>query len=496
MLLDKDISTNNKVLYKIILITIFIHLNMVTLRNILKSSNTNYYSRFKHIESSVISIISNSRIFFPKYTNHDLKHLQNVEENIDNMLTEEVKKDLSNEEIFCLLSATWLHDIGMIPVNDEKEIYGNKTPNERNEYSDKVRSVHNIRSKCYVENKKEELNLDDFEADIIGKICKGHRQVDLAEYSDTYSKTKVRLSSLSAILRLADELDVTYKRENILSEEGIDEETKEEHYKIHKLVRTPIFDYENQIINIISIAYVDKDKKLLNGDKNKIQGELDDINSYLKKIGIDFNNVEIKCTMDKKYIKKKIILSITSENDIYSTIDEWIDKEDIDNCLEELRCDKIIKKKDGKYVLTNNIKLFKEIYKMFLNEWMEDFFFTEYVENMIKNTFNQMKENFGCNWTTEEQNLRIEMIKNTPTAFYLLLFADESLNNPLFDISANQNGNLLFDSVLSLGLFNDMYHYRNHFDFENFNEKYNKFKLFDENEVNECIVFCESLNGE
>ena len=54
--------------------------------------------------------------------------------------------------------------------------------------------------------------------------------------------------------------------------------------------------------------------------------------------------------MDKKYIKKKIILSITSENDIYSTIDEWIDKEDIDNCLEELRCDKIIKKKDGKYV--------------------------------------------------------------------------------------------------------------------------------------------------
>ena len=45
---------------------------------------------------------------------------------------------------------------------------------------------------------------------------------------------------------------------------------------------------------------MDKDKKLLPGDKNKIQGELDDINPYLKKIGIEFNNVEIKCTMDKK----------------------------------------------------------------------------------------------------------------------------------------------------------------------------------------------------
>ena len=468
---------------------------MVTLRNILKSSNTNYYSRFEHIESSAISIISNSRIFFPKYTNHDLKHLKNVEENIDNMLTEEVKKELSAEEIFCLLSATWLHDIGMIPVNDEKEIYGNKSPNERDEYSVKVRSVHNIRSKCYVENKKEELGLDDFEADLIGKICKGHRQVDLGEYQDTYSKTKVRLSSLSAILRLADELDVTYKRDNILSEEGVDEETKDEHYRIHKLVRVPIFDYENRAINIVSIAYIDKDKKLLMDVKNEIQRKLDDINPYLKKIGIDFDTVEINCIMDKNYIKKKIILSIACKNDICSNKDEWISKNDIYNCLEELRCDKIIAKKDGKYILTDNIDLFKEIYKMFLKEGMEDFFFTEYVVNMIKNSFNRMEENFGCNWTTEEQNLRIEMIMNTPTAFYLLLFADESLNNPLFDISANQNGNLMFDSVLTLGLFNDMYHYRNHFDFENFNEKYNKLKLFDENEVDECIVFCESLRG-
>lgn len=65
---------------------------MITLRKILKSSDSDYYSRFKEIESSVISVMSNSRFFFPTYTNHDFKHLTNIENIINDMLTEEIKK--------------------------------------------------------------------------------------------------------------------------------------------------------------------------------------------------------------------------------------------------------------------------------------------------------------------------------------------------------------------------------------------------------------------
>ena len=135
---------------------------MITLRKILKSSDSDYYARFKEIESSVISVMSNSRFFFPTYTNHDFKHLTNIENIINDMLTEEIKKDLSDEEIFCLLSAAWLHDIGMIPVNNEKDEYDSMTLEERKIFAEKVRLNHNIRSKCYVENHKEELKLDDF----------------------------------------------------------------------------------------------------------------------------------------------------------------------------------------------------------------------------------------------------------------------------------------------------------------------------------------------
>ena len=235
---------------------------MTTLRKILKSSDSDYYARFKEIESSVISVMSNTRFFFPTYTNHDFKHLTNVEDIMNKMLSEEVKQDLSDEEIFCLLSATWLHDIGMIPVNNEKDEYESKTFEERKLFAKKVRFNHNIRSKCYVENHKEELNLDDFEADIIGNICKGHRQVDLGKYEDIHSKTKVRLASLSAILRLADECDVSHNRETTLSQEGVDEETIEEHYRIHELVRTPVFDHENRVVKIVGIGHVEKDKNL------------------------------------------------------------------------------------------------------------------------------------------------------------------------------------------------------------------------------------------
>lgn len=459
---------------------------MTSLRNLLKSSNSDYYSRFNHIRSEVTSIMSNSRIFFPTYTNHDFKHLTNVEDIIDKILSDEVKKELSDEEIFCLLSAAWLHDIGMIPVNDEKEEYENMSSDERKEYSMKVRDHHNIRSKNYVENNKEKLNIDDFEADIIGNICKGHRQVDLGKYSDTYSKTKIQLPSLSAILRLADECDVAYNRESTLSEEGVNDKTKEEHYRIHKLVRTPVFD--NETVKLVSIAYSDKDKKLLEDKKDKIQGELDEVSAYLKKIGIDFKKVELDCRMDKEYVKKRIILSIINDNDPYSNDDEWINDDDINNCLEELMCDKKVLK-DEKYELTDDMNLFKEMYRMFLDEWMEKFFFTEYVETIITNSIWDIENKFKAKFNEKERNVRISLLKNSPTALYMLLFVDEIINYPSFNISSHQDGKLLFDSMISLGIFNDIHRYTDNIKFENLVNNIKKLKFYDIEEIEEKINF-------
>ena len=463
---------------------------MIALREILKSSDSDYYGRFQEIESSVISVMSNTRFFFPTYTNHDFKHLNNVEDIINSMLTEEVKEDLSDEEIFCLLSATWLHDIGMIPVNNEKEEYDNKMPEERKQFAKNVRFEHHIRSKCYIENHKEKLNLDDFEADIIGNICKGHRQVDLGKYEDVHSKTKVRLASLSAILRLADECDVSHNRETTLSQEGVDEETLEEHYKIHELVRTPVFDHENKIVKIVAIGHVDKDKSLLIRCRNNIQSKLDDIIPYLKKIGVDFNKIELDCRMDKNYIKKKIILSIINDEDICSNVDnEWIHESDIVNCLEELKCDKKILENNNEYSLTEDIELFKEIFKMFLDEWMADFFFTEYVEDIIEKSIYDIEKKFRAKFDSEERRIRINLLKNYPTAIYILLFIDEIINYPSFNLNSLQDGELLFDSIISMGMFNDIHRYSDNIHFENIYDDFKNLKFYDNEEVKNKINF-------
>ncbi len=486
---------NNKSISKFKITIINIGEYMVTLRKILKSSNSDYYARFKEIESSVISVMSNSRFFFPTYTNHDFKHLTNVENIINDMLSEEIKQDLSDEEIFCLLSAAWLHDIGMIPVNNEKDEYDSMTLEERKIFAEKVRLNHNIRSKCYVENHKEELKLDDFEADIIGKICKGHRQVDLGKYEDVHSKTNVRLASLSAILRLADECDVSYNRETTLSQEGVDGEILEEHYRIHELVKTPVFDHENRVVNIVAISHVDKDKDLLIGRKKKIQDELDSIIPYLKKIGVDFNNIELDCRMDKKYIKKKIILSILHDEDIYFSVDsDWIHKNDITNCVEELKCDKKVLEENNKYCLTEDIELFKEIFKMFLNEWMDEFFFTKHVETMIEKSIYDIEKKFSAQFNREERKIRINLLKNYPTAFYILLFVDEIIKYPSFNISGLQDGELLFDSIISMGMFNDIHRYSDNIHFENIYEDFKNLKFYDNNEVEKKINFYKTYS--
>ena len=70
--------------------------------------------------------------------------------------------------------------------------------------------------------------------------------------------------------------------------------------------------------------------------------------------------------MDKEYVKKRIILSIINDDNPYSNDDKWISDDDIDNSLEELMCDKKVLKNET-YELTEDMDLFKEIYRMFLN---------------------------------------------------------------------------------------------------------------------------------
>lgn len=207
---------------------------MINLRTLLKSDY--YSSRFKKIEGLAKELTPKTNILFPKYTNHDIIHLCNVEDNINNIIPDEIKNSFSEEEIFCLLSAVYFHDIGMIPFDEELLDFKNNSNEDNEKLENNIRENHNFRSAEYIKKHREDLGINELEAEAISNICKGHRG-SFVDFKDINSSSKIRVSILAAILRLGDECDITERRGSPLSEEGIDKYTIKEHYKIFSLVK-------------------------------------------------------------------------------------------------------------------------------------------------------------------------------------------------------------------------------------------------------------------
>lgn len=464
------------------------------LRNILQSRNSEYYSKFIHIEDNAKKIMPNSRVFFPTFTNHDIAHLESVEKIIDTLLEEEHTNVLSDEEIFCLLSSVWLHDIGMIPINNEKQEFERKTKEEREEFSDEVRENHHKRSNHYIRQHKDELHLTELESKAIGNICKGHRSIDLNDLNDIYSKTDIHVGPLSALLRLADECDISEDRESSLSNEGIEDNVLQEHYKIHNIVHSVQCNHDSNNILIKAQISEEKDIQILSDRKDKIYDELLNVKPFLRKIGIYLDDIELKTTFNSIMLRKMIILAIVQNKDINTLIDDYLTQDDIEDELEELIISEIVIA--NHLNLTNDVGHFKKIFKLFSGRDMKKFFFTDYVKKMIPKCFREIENNFNVDLELNDEPLRIKILMNSPTALHFLLFMDEIVKTPNFNISSNQNGVLMFDSILAFGLFNDMYHYANKIDFKLIEQVLKEFKFFDEEYVLSRVRGCKLLGDD
>lgn len=291
---------------------------MNQLRDRIKSKD--YLSRLENIEQIVGNIAGKTRILFPKYTNHGVDHLKNVERHANNIIPDDIKGKLSEEEVFCLLCGIWLHDIGMVPIDEEIDIYENKSTEERELYRVAIRDVHHVRSENYITKNHDELGLNKLEAKIIGKIAKSHRKIKLDELEKVmYNGKLIDIAALGAIVRLADECDISKNRETALSSEGIDEDTREKHYFIHDLVNDVWIDHENQTIYLSCIVENENELKPIKETQNEIQEKLNQTKNYLKNLGIKLNSVKLDIH-DEKLHEKEIICKLANNN---FNIEEW-----------------------------------------------------------------------------------------------------------------------------------------------------------------------------
>jgi|GEM_PF-3536876 len=190
-----------------------------------------------------------------QFTDHTVEHSERVIQNL-NALTYDMMgtgKRLCPHEVFYLLAAVYLHDVGMqMQRRDGSQIllekYGEETLNSVDDrpFREIIRDHHALVSaEMIVNSARDPETYYDFkvpveDAGYIASIAKGHgldvEALNTGEYADTpVGSDTIRLRLLAALLRLADELDVDRRRVNLelLKTEVVEPESQLHWWKHH-----------------------------------------------------------------------------------------------------------------------------------------------------------------------------------------------------------------------------------------------------------------------
>lgn len=178
-----------------------------------------YTPKLSIIEQEAEKIWAKGELYHIYYTLHGIDHSNNIIIILEKLVDGLNPGDNLNEtEVFCLLSAAYLHDAGMqCKHSDDVKRAVQISELKKRPYSvqDLIREEHHLRSGRYIKEHAKDLKLDHVEAECIKLISEGHRKtkLDSKEYDDLPIGFKpVRIRLLAALLRLADELDISYTR--------------------------------------------------------------------------------------------------------------------------------------------------------------------------------------------------------------------------------------------------------------------------------------------
>ncbi|KIC00747.1 hypothetical protein OA88_17670 [Flavobacterium sp. JRM] len=200
---------------------------MNSLEKKLKELNPNLFGKLGETKEEVKLLLNQYIKNFSDYTDHSMHHTEKVFEIVSEILTMDEIENLNDDEIYILSMASYLHDIGMcIPEDKIKEIADTEELVRERELHPEIsrekylRDNHHTLSKKFILEEWENLKIPNEKyAEAIGLVSEGHRVVDIGN-PDVYKpkftvksgRDFVCLPYLAAILRIADELDITNVR--------------------------------------------------------------------------------------------------------------------------------------------------------------------------------------------------------------------------------------------------------------------------------------------
>ena len=191
----------------------------------LKELDPVLHARFTDTVFALQQILSNYQLIFPLFTDHTELHSLNIIEFCNKLIGDQIDK-LNADEIYCILMGCYFHDTGMgISKNDFDEFskkidFGNYfATHDKDNYPEIIRNFHNEYSGLFI---KKYARFFEFPSEehmfAIIQISRGHRKTNLLDQNEYPVALKVPngnticLPYLSALVRLADEIDVTASR--------------------------------------------------------------------------------------------------------------------------------------------------------------------------------------------------------------------------------------------------------------------------------------------
>ena len=191
----------------------------------LRKLDSGLHQRFTDTVFALQRVLSNYKLIFPDFTDHTELHSLNIIDFCNRLIGDQIDK-LNADEIYVLLLGCYFHDTGMgVSHNDFEEFskqidFGNYfETHSKDNYPEIVRNFHQEFSGLFL---KKYAKFFEFPSDehlfAVIQISRGHRKTDLNDRKEyplpltVPNGNKICLPYLAALVRLADEIDVTASR--------------------------------------------------------------------------------------------------------------------------------------------------------------------------------------------------------------------------------------------------------------------------------------------
>ncbi len=191
----------------------------------LRKLDSGLHQRFTDTVFALQRVLSNYKLIFPDFTDHTELHSLNIIDFCNRLIGDQIDK-LNADEIYVLLLGCYFHDTGMgVSHNDFEEFskqidFGNYfETHSKDNYPEIVRNFHQEFSGLFL---KKYAKFFEFPSDehlfAVIQISRGHRKIDLNDRTEyplalqLSNGNTICLPYLAALVRLADEIDVTASR--------------------------------------------------------------------------------------------------------------------------------------------------------------------------------------------------------------------------------------------------------------------------------------------